>query len=161
MASNSNFLPDDRLAQIIEDAIPKSLADVNRLPRDLASLTLVNEKSLMDLNREIQYRDVYKTMNQWRFIRFTMLGRTEINLLGLNERGVLRITSAVRGIDLNRWLVTTNSGTQYMLGIPGEGEPPKDMLIGLCVFLHGFGYGKMLGVPRWRYTSMGYVLDGG
>lgn len=136
----------DELAQHINALLPKSLDDIVRINRQHMTIRLATEKEIMELHHEIvPDREPKMIIDNWRFVAFEKsldtFHRVDISLLGDRpDRGV-RITSAVRKIDLDRQLVITHSGTLYGLGKPGDGEPPFDHLAMICAAAHSWGWG--------------------
>lgn len=107
MTMNTN----EALKNAIETIIPKSLDDIIRINRDRANLRVSTDLEVMDLHAQLTYGIVKETLNDWNFISPTVSGMvysfTHIYLLGnksRNSRSAL-ITSAVKGIDLDRGLV--------------------------------------------------------
>lgn len=73
-------------------------------------------------------------------------------MTGYHEvQGCCWSTSVVVGADMEHGLVLTRSGSIYRLGSIGDGEPGEDILLHICVQLHKWGMGELLGVPRVFY----------
>ena len=95
------------------------------------------------------------TLNDWRFVCFSLLkehGESQHIVTGYHEaQGCCWSTSAVVGADMEHGLVLTRSRIIYRLGSMGDGEPGEDILLHICVQLHKWGMGKLLGVPHVFY----------
>jgi hypothetical protein len=145
---------DEVLAEAINALIPKSLDNVIRANRNVASLYLSTDEELLDLYAEVTPGRLVDVIDDWRFISLhvTTPDTTTVSLLGnLRSSGHVRITSVVRKVDLDRNLVFTKSGSLYQLGKKGEGEPSSDGLMLICAAFHSWGFGTVLGVPRFYY----------
>lgn len=148
--SNDQDDKKDGLAAAIQKLLPKSLDDIIRLHRDEVELRLTSEEEIMALYDSIEPAQPLEIMDEWRFITLHVIpiGESQVMLMGYRRSNeYFRVTSIVRQIDLDRGFVITNSGSLYQLGTAGQGEPPLDHLMGICVVLHKWGFGMRLGVP--------------
>lgn len=127
----------EQLTTAIQALIPKSLDDIIRLNRD--KVTPGQPKDIID---------------EWNLIALCQpaFNSVQVFLLGdSRESGEQRITSAVTGIDLDKQLLITKSGSLYQLGSPKNGAPDMHQLICICTAFHGWGFANKLGVPHFFY----------
>ena len=148
----------EKLAEAIQELIPKSLDDIIRLNRNQAQLRLTTEDEIFDLHQEITPGQPKDVIDEWNLISLHRSGFDVplIFLLGdIRRNGHQRITSDVISIDLDRQLLLTKSGSLYQLGTPKGGDGgPNPSLNQLCMVasaFHSWGFGPVLGVPHFFY----------
>lgn len=143
-----------KLTAAVEALIPKSLDDIIRINRDKAQLRLTNDEEIFELYQVITPGEPKDVIDGWNLITLYQpdLDFSQIFLLGdTRHNGHQRITSVVTGIDLDKQLLVTKSGSLYQMGIPKNGDPDVDQLYMVCAAFHSWGFGKMLGVPYFFY----------
>ena len=142
----------EKLTAAIQALIPKSLDDVIRKHREHVQLGLATEEQIFDLHQVITSGQPKDIIDEWNLIA---LCQPELNiimvfLLGdIRRNGHQRITSDVTGIDLDRQLLITKSGSLYQLGSPKTGDPDMHQLMCICAAFHGWNFGHKLGVPHF------------
>ena len=144
----------EKIREIVETLIPKSLDDIIRLNREHAQLRLATEEEIFVLEREVTPGQPKDIIDEWNLIALHQpeLNTTLVFLLGnIRRNGHKRITSDVTGIDLDRQFLITKSGSLYQLGTPKNGAPDVDQLYMVCAAFHSWGFGNMLGVPHFFY----------
>ena len=150
---------DNSIDQFVEKFVPSTLDGIVRKNRDLCELRLSTEKEIKGLSAisvAIQRGGaVTGVLNQWRFVcinRNELLGGQSHVVTGIEEaRNTVWSTSEIVSADMSSGVVQTKSGSVYQLGIKGDGEPDIDILIHICVQIHRWGFGKLLGVPEFFY----------
>lgn len=140
-------------AEQIEQMIPENLDDIIRKNRELAHLRLATDDEIMELYHPIKYRKTKAVFNDWRMINLYInaINQPQVILMGNIGNGIIRLTSTVMQVDLDRGLVITKSGSLYSLGKPGLGEPPHHQLMAICAVFHEWGFGAVFGVPHFFY----------
>lgn len=144
---------DDRIAEAVTAAMPKSLDDIIRSRRDRASLRLATADEIAALATHLSTdRPPTGEIDDWRLITLVVVGKPLVFLVG-NNHDQNWMTSLVTGVDLQAGLITTKSGSIYkMIGEASEGEPPMQHLLHICAVLHQWGgIGQMYGVPYVFY----------
>lgn len=146
------------IKQVINELIPKSLDDIIRSHRDQCSLSLSKSDELDELPMiaevVVNQKSISAKLNNWRFVCLENIGNgTKAHILTGTHEAQNRVwgTSVIVAIDLEHGLALTRSGSIYQLGTKGEGEPEIDILMHICVQLHQWGIGEMLGVPHVFY----------
>lgn len=145
-----------KLTAVIEQLIPKSLDDIIRHNRDKVQLRLATDEEIFDLHQEITPGQLKDAIDDWNLVALHQpeLNTTLVFLLGdIRRNGHQRITSEVMGVDLDRQILITKSGSLYQLGTPKNGAPDVDQLYIVCAAFHAWGFGKMLGVPHFFTNS--------
>jgi len=146
----------EKLIELVQELIPKSLDDIIRANRDKAQLRLTNDEEIFELHQVITPDSPKDVIDGWNLITLYQPAAdfTQVFLLGdFRSNGNNRITSVVTGIDLDKQLLVTKSGSLYQLGTPKNGDPDPDQLYMVCAAFHSWGFGKMLGVPHFFYED--------
>ena len=140
-------------AEQFEQMIPENLDDIIRKNRELAHLRLATDDEIMELYRPISYGKTKAIFYEWRMINLYIdaIKQPQVILMGHIGQRIIRLTSTVMQVDLDRGLVITKSGSLYQLGKPGLGEPPPHQLMGICAVFHSWGFGPVFGVPHFFY----------
>ena len=144
----------EKLTAAIQALIPQSLDDIIRINREHVQLRLATDEEVFDLHKVITPGEPKDVIDEWNLIALCQpeLDTTFVFLLGdIRRNGHQRITSDVTGIDLDKQLLITKSGSLYQLGTPKNGAPNVDQLYMVCAAFHSWGFGNMLGVPHFSY----------
>lgn len=145
----------EKLTTAIEQLIPKSLDDIIRKNRDLVQLRLATDEEIFALHQVITPGQPKDVIAEWNLIALHQpaFSNVQIFLLGdVSSSDQQRVTSEVVGIDLDRQLVVTKSGSLYQLiGSPKNGDPDPQQLMCICSVFHEWGFGEKLGVPHFFY----------
>lgn len=143
----------DKIAEAVTTAMPKSLDDIIRTRRDRASLRLSTADEIAALATPLSTDHPPKgEIDDWRLITLLVVDKPLVFLVGNNEQKNW-MTSLVTGVDLQAGLLSTKSGSVYrMIGEASDGEPPMQHLLHICAVLHQWGgIGQMYGVPYVFY----------
>jgi len=143
-----------KLTAAVEALIPQSLDNIIRSNRDKAQLRLTTDEEIFTLHQVITPGEPKDVLDDWNLITLYQpdLDFSQTFLLGdIRRNGHQRITSTVTGIDLDKQLIVTKSGSLYQLGTPKNGDPDVNQLYMVCSAFHDWGIGKMLGVPHFFY----------
>lgn len=143
---------DDRIAEAVTAAMPKSLDDIIRSRRDRASLRLTTPDEIAALVTHLSSDHPPKgEIADWRLITLLVGAKPLVFLVGDNN-GLNWMTSLVTGIDLQSGLLTTKSGSIYkMIGEAGVGEPSLQSLLHICAVFHQWDIGPMYDMPYVFY----------
>jgi hypothetical protein len=145
----------EKLTAAIQALIPQSLDDIIRINREHVQLRLATDEEVFDLHKVITPGEPKDVIDEWNLIALCQpeLDTTFVFLLGdIRRNGHQRITSDVTGIDLDKQLLITKSGSLYQLGSPKKnGDPDQHQLMCICAAFHGWGFGHRLGVPHFFY----------
>jgi len=144
----------DALIDAIYAFIPKTLDDLIKQHRDVASLHLSTDEEIFDLYAAVTPGTYLDIIDDWRLISLRLeravISETLTFLLGIRRsNGNVRITSDIVKLDLDRGLVVTKSGSLYKLGTKGEGEPQFEGLVMICSAFHDWGFGPAFGTPKF------------
>jgi hypothetical protein len=150
-----NEQQNDSFKQAIEDIIPKSLDDIIRHNRHLASLRLTNDEEIDDLYFPIQVgnKPTKDFIDDWSLITLNVKEQLpQVMLIG-GVRGTSknRLTSNVQQIDLKNNVLITTSRSVYELGKRNDGEPDLQQLMTICAVFHSWGFGPALGTPHFFF----------
>lgn len=118
---------------------------------DAAGISFVNERDAPSVEAQPRME-----VHSWRLIR-TPEGRLHLaTLRGLSEeRGTVRVTSAITAVDRQSGIVTTESGRRYaLIGPPEERDFERSLLQGGAVRL-GLGDAVDVSVFAWDQVDMG------
>ena len=94
------------------------------------------------------------TIETWYLVAFRVPTGVVLRLLGYSRRTDENwITSAVTGIDRQRGLLTTASGSLYALGTRGEGDVPVELVVHVAAALwqQTPSLAKAFGIPPAWY----------
>ncbi len=119
--------------------------------RDLARVRLATPEEVSALSGPIGEGRDRGTLSDWRLVAIDARdGPLEVVLLG-NLEALNWGTSPVRAVDLDAGQARTRSGSVYHLGEAGEGAPPVDHILHMCVLLRHWGLGAALDIPQVFY----------
>lgn len=143
----------DELSKLIMSMIPKSLDDIIRQNRHLATLTLTSEEEISELYFPIKPGIPKELLNNWSLITLNVLEQVpQVILVGeIRDTHVTRVTSAVQQIDFKNNFVITQNRSLYQLGNRNKDEPDSHQLMTICAVFHSWGFGAYLGVPHFFF----------
>ncbi|NYZ14811.1 hypothetical protein HL658_19870 [Azospirillum sp. RWY-5-1] len=142
-------MTDDVAAQIAA-LIPRNLADIVRRP-GFGCCRLPTEDEVAALRGDPDDDGRHKaTLDRWRIVSLDLrAGGASLHHVLVGADGPVRWATSVIVV-LGAGAARTRNGSLYrLLGSCGEGEPPEEDLIYLCLMLHKWGIGRTLGVPEW------------
>lgn len=147
-------------ADAIEKLIPTSLDSMVRENRDLMTLRLAADETLVGMSRPLIATHARKSIHDWQIIERVMsdafFERTGmdrcapiVHLVGYTEHGESWITSKVDGVDLNAKIVVTKNSIYRLSGEQKQGEPDRAVLMQIAVAFNQWGIGKLIGLPEF------------
>lgn len=140
----------------LQNIIPKSLDDIVRRNRTELQLEYATEQDLAKIQRPIPAK-FYKGALRGAFIYKRILPAIQeeaLYLVGFMETRRETITwhtSRLEGFDPTTRMVSTASGSLYLIEDLVEGEPDSQLLINICAILHRDGAGSQFGIPHFFY----------
>lgn len=148
-----NEPPIDGLQAAVQALIPKSLDDIIRANREIASLALSTELELEKLHTQISAPLIRDEVSNWQFISLRVndkeVLRIIVFLLGRIKPGEAWMTSQVTGVDMDSGLVKTSNSVYKLMGNSAS-EAELD-LVHVCATFHKWGFGTKFGVPEFFY----------
>jgi hypothetical protein len=142
-----------KLAEFLEEIIPKSLDDVVRKNRDIASLKMTTQDELDDIYFPIKTSNYKEKLDNWSFVTLRIGSRLpEVILVGDTQSGFTsKVTSPVQQVDLKNHKVITQNGSVYQLDKRNTEEITQYQLLALCSTFNHWGVGVFLGCPPFFY----------
>lgn len=136
----------------IDDYLPRTLDEIVRKKRDQVEIRLATAQEIAQLAAEILApEEVKDTIADWYPVVFRVRDELTIRIFGVfQQRDAVSFTSRVLMLDATASLAISDHAI-YRLGKRGEGEPPRALVVALCVLLNELGVGKALGVPEVFY----------
>ena len=143
------------LDEQLKRLLPQSLNEVITINREIASLRLATADDIAALQCDITADPLSPkgTISGWAFIALELRNRHEVGvsvfLTGYSETESSNwMTSRVLGFDEKRGIVTTNSGSVYVLR--GDSTTRVD-IYHVCAMLNSWGLGRHLGIAPFFF----------
>lgn len=140
----------NEITKALEKIIPKDWNDIVRANSHELEIRRASDDEIFQLHMDIQPGLIKSEINEWTLVC--------MNLLTIEQKGFVLIgdnittgyvirTSVVIGVDLDRGLVRTQSGSLYRIKNQATGIPYLEHLTAMCVYLYRCNLGEKFGVP--------------